>query len=121
VLREQLAHNLRVRDMVSEVNRLVGSLRAAHTRLQGAGGAAADTLRRVEAVEAKLLTPAVRYSMPGLQAHIQYLYGMTNQADQKLGRDAVERYQALRKQLDAVQAEARAILGAAAITAAIQD
>jgi hypothetical protein len=63
----------------------------------------------------------VRYSMPGLQAHIQYLYGMTNQADQKIGRDAVERYQALRKQLDALQAEARAALGEAALTAAVSE
>ena len=71
--------------------------------------------RRLDA--AKLLTPSVRYSQPGLQAHITYLYGMTNQADQKVGRDAVERYRVLRRELDAIQAEARAALGATAAAA----
>jgi hypothetical protein len=54
----------------------------------------------------------VRYSEPGLQAQVQYLYGLTSQADQKIGRDAVERYQQLRKEVDAAQAEARKWLGA---------
>jgi hypothetical protein len=46
---------------------------------------------------------------------------MTNQADQKVGRDAVERYQVLRKELDAIQAEARSVLGAAGVAAARDD
>jgi hypothetical protein len=36
---------------------------------------------------------------------------MTNQADQKVGRDAIERYRDLRKELDARLAEYRAITG----------
>jgi hypothetical protein len=39
---------------------------------------------------------------------------MTTQADQKVGRDAVARYEALRKELDAVLAELRPLLGPAA-------
>src|SRR3712207_7516023 len=54
--------------------------------------AAADTLERLNALEARLVTPPVRYSQPGLQSHISYLYGLTTRADQKVGRDAVERY-----------------------------
>ena len=75
-LREQLAHNLRVRDLVSDANRAAARLRQARTRLADATGAAADTLQRLRAIEAKLLTPPIRYSTPGLQAHIQYLYSM---------------------------------------------
>jgi hypothetical protein len=127
VLREQLAHNLRVRDMVSETNRLVARVRASRTRLNGAGPGTVqnDSLKLLQALEAKLVTPAIRYSRPGLQAHIQYLYGLTMQADQKVGRDAVERLQVLRRELDAVQAEARRLIGpeptTTAATAAATD
>ena len=111
VLRAQLAHNLKVRDMVSETNRLVARLRAARTRLAAAGAAQEDSLRLVQALEGKLVTPSIRYSRPGLQAHVNYLYGMTLQADQRVPRDAVERLQVLRRELDALQAEARRLLG----------
>ena len=110
-LREQFQHNVRVRDMVTEVNQLVANVEAARQRLRNAGGAAADTLRRLDDLRAKLVTPSIRYSKPELQAHIQYLYSLTTQADQKIGRDAIERYQVLRKELDQRQAEARALLG----------
>jgi hypothetical protein len=42
--------------------------------------------------------------------HITYLYGMTNATDQKVGRDAVERYTYLRKELDRRIAELDSIL-----------
>jgi len=115
-LREQFQHNMRVRDMVSEVNQLVANVETARQRLRNAGGAAADTLNRLEALRAKLVTPPVRYSKPELQAHIQYLYSLTTQADQKIGRDAVDRLKVLRAELDQRQAEARALLGAKAVS-----
>nr|MBA3671850.1 hypothetical protein [Gemmatimonadaceae bacterium] len=93
-LGEQLAYNLRVRDLVSDANRAVVSLKAARARL--------GPTDEIVALERALVTPAVRYSRPGLQAHIAYLYGMTNGADQRIGRDAVERYAELRQALDAL-------------------
>jgi hypothetical protein len=69
----------------------------------------------VNAIAARLITPAVRYSQPGLQSHIQYLYDLTSGADQKVGRDAVARYGVLRQQLDAILAEVRSVLGADAL------
>jgi hypothetical protein len=111
-LRAQLEHNLRARDLVSDVNLAVARLQRAKRRLQnGAGPAAADTLRRLNAIEAKLVTPAVRYSTPGLQAHITYLYGMTTRADQRVGRDALERYRVLRRELDGVLTELDGVIG----------
>ncbi len=111
-LREQLAHNQRVRDLVSEVNQSVWRVEAARRRLVGATGAAADTLARLDSLRATLETPPVRYSRPGLQAHIEYLYGLTTAADQKIGRDAVERYRTLRASMDAVRRDVDALLGA---------
>jgi photosystem II stability/assembly factor-like uncharacterized protein len=115
-LREQFQHNMRVRDMVSEVNQLVANVDAARQRLKGAGGAAADTLKRLDDLRAKLVTPAIRYSKPELQAHIQYLYSMTTQADQKIGRDAIDRLKVLRTELDQRQAEAKQLLGVKAVS-----
>jgi hypothetical protein len=53
----------------------------------------------------------VRYGKPGLQAHITYLAGMTANVDQKIGRDAVERYAVLKKELDDVRVEVDRLLG----------
>jgi hypothetical protein len=110
-LRAQYEHNARMRAMVEEVNGLVTRVRQAQTRLKDARGAAADTLKQVNALADKLITPPIRYSKPGLQAHISYLAGMTTGTDQKVGRDAIERYEVLRKELDAIKAEASRVLG----------
>ena len=66
------------------------------------------TAAKARAIYEQLVnTPeGVRYSKPGLQAHISYLGGMTTGVDQKIGRDAIERYQVLKKELDALKAEA---------------
>ena len=106
VMQEQFDFSTKARDLVSEVNQLVAGVRSAKQRLANATGVAADTLRMITALEQKLVTPPVRYSKPALQAHIQYLYSITNQADQKPGRDWYERYDVLRKELDAVKGEA---------------
>jgi hypothetical protein len=110
-LRDQFDHNMRVRDLVSDVNHAVARLRDAHTRLRDASGVAADTVEKIRALEARLVTPPIRYSTPALQAHITYLYGMTNQADQRVGRDAKERYVVLRRELDAVLTQINQLLG----------
>jgi len=110
-LREQFDHNMRVRDLVSDVNKAVARVRAEQTKLRGASGGAADKLAKLNELASHLITPPVRYSKPELQAHITYLYGMTNTADQKIGRDAAERYGVLRKELDQRIAELNQILG----------
>jgi len=104
-LQEQFAHNVRMRAMVAEVNALIARARAAETRLAAAGASAADTLAAVRRVlRDQLMTQPVRYGKPGLQAHIQYLSGMTARVDQKVGRDAIERADVLKRELDAATA-----------------
>ncbi|MGH7553407.1 MAG: WD40/YVTN/BNR-like repeat-containing protein, partial [Longimicrobiales bacterium] len=110
-LREQFDHNVRMRQMVQEVNRLAQRVQQAQQRLRNATGAAADTARAVAAVAPKILTEPVRYGKPGIQAHISYLAGMTNGTDMKIGRDAIERYNVLRRELDAIRAEVERALG----------
>ena len=66
-----------------------------------------------QAIAEQIFTPPVRYSKPGIQAHITYLYSMTGQADQRVPRDAVNRHTELRKQLDAIQLQLSKLLGPA--------
>ncbi len=110
-LRAQFDHNMKTRDLVSDVNRVVARVEAAQKRLASAGGAAADTAKQLEPIADELLTPPIRYSKPGLRDHITYLNGMTNSVDQKVGRDAIERYQTLRKELDDMKAKLNRVLG----------
>jgi photosystem II stability/assembly factor-like uncharacterized protein len=110
-LTEQFEHNMRMRQLVTDVNQLVARVRDAESKLRSATGADAEKVKQVEAIASKLLTEPVRYGKPGLQAHITYLAGMTTSADQKIGRDAVERYDVLKKQLDAIRADVDRLLG----------
>jgi photosystem II stability/assembly factor-like uncharacterized protein len=106
-LQEQFEHNMRMRELVTSVNQLVTRVREAQNKLRTSGGDPA----RVTALAAKLLTEPVRYGKPGLQAHITYLAGMTTNVDQKIGRDAIERYEVLKKEFDAWRQEADQVLG----------
>ena len=110
-LREQFEHNMKMRAMVQEMNGIAQRLQSAQQRLRGAAGAAADTLTRVNAVAAKVFSEPVRYGKPGLQTQINYLAGMSSRADQKIGRDVIERHGVLRKELDAITAEVNRVLG----------
>jgi photosystem II stability/assembly factor-like uncharacterized protein len=110
-LREQYEHNVRMREMVAEVGRVANRVRQARTRLRSGGSA--DSLAKVDSLATTLFGPdeGVRYGRPGLQTQITYLAGMTARVDQRIGRDAVDRYQVLRKGLDALQAAVLRVLG----------
>ena len=110
-LREQYQHNLRIRDMSADVQKLQGRLQAAQARLANASGPAADTLAKVRSILSRVLDQPIRYGKPGVATHIRYLAGMTTGADQKVGRDAIARAAVLRKELDGLIAEADRALG----------
>ena len=106
-LREQFEHNMQVRDLVSDVNKTVARLRAAQVQFKTND----SILPRLNELSSHLVTPIIRYSQPELQTHITYLYNMTNNTDQKVGLDALERLKTLRKELDERVAELNKILG----------
>ena len=109
-LQEQFEHNMRLRELVNSANQIAARVRDAQARLRSESGTDGDTANRLNAIASKLFTPPVRYSKPGLQAHITYLAGMTANIDQKIGRDAVERYEVLRKDLDEIRVELERML-----------
>jgi photosystem II stability/assembly factor-like uncharacterized protein len=98
-LREQYLHNLRMRDMTAEVQRL-------QARLQRAGDNP-----QAKAILSRIQDQPIRYGKPGLATHVRYLAGMTTGADQKIGRDAIARYQVLRRELDGLIAETDRTIG----------
>ncbi len=94
-VREQVELALLARDALSEA-------RMAASRLEAAmeSGSSAE----LEAIHDDLVTDPIRYSRPMLADQIAYLAGNLDTADQPPGRDAVERYEELRGQLDDVLA-----------------
>ena len=110
-LQEQFHHNLTMREMVAEVGELVDRVREAQQELEGATGADERKAEALNEVAEELITGPIRYSAPGLQTHIQYLAGMTSRVDQKVGRDAFERYEVLRAELDDLTEAVNRILG----------
>ena len=109
-LREQFEHNMRMRELVNGVNQLASRVREAQARLRAESVTDSDRTKGLNVIAAKLLTPSVRYSKPGLQTHITYLAGMTANSDQKIGRDAIERYEVLRKELEEIRSELDRVL-----------
>src|ERR1041385_3054774 len=108
---EQYEHNMRMRELVSGVNQLVARVRDFQKSTQAvAASGGPDATARINAVAAKLFTEPVRYGKPGLQAHITYLASMTANVDQKIGRDAIERYEVLKKEFEALRTEAGQML-----------
>ena len=116
VLAAQFAHNVRARDLVTDAQALAFDIAAGLTRLgtDSAAPGAAERLSRLRALQSVLAGERVRYGRPGLLAEVRYLYGETTQADQPVGRDAVERVAELRRAVDARRREAASPLGAPA-------
>ena len=108
-LKEQFEHNMRMRELSNAVGQAVSRVSEAQKKF-AAAGAPGEQAKQLDEISKKLLTERVRYGKPGLQAHIQYLAGMTTGTDQKVGRDALERYAVLKKELDAITAELDKIL-----------
>ena len=104
---EQYEHNLKMRELTASVADTLNRVRAARTQLGTGAGADAAKAKRINEIYDEIVnTPeGVRYNKPGLQEHVNYLAGMTSRVDQKIGRDAIERYQTLKKQLDDIRAE----------------
>ena len=93
---------------MTNVNQLVNRVREAQNKSRN------DT--RLNALAAKLLSEPVRYGKPGLQAHVTYLASMTANVDQKIGRDAIERYEVLKKEFEGLRTEVDQVLGPAPST-----
>ncbi|WP_144037077.1 hypothetical protein [Sphingomonas sp. TZW2008] len=102
-------HNVRVLKLVNDTNLAVSRV----TQAQAALATAPDPAREqaLVPIAKRLITPKIRYSKPGLQTHVIYLYNQTNNADQKVPADAAARLVELRAQIDAVTADLDRAIG----------
>ena len=107
----QLEHNLRVMDLLSDTNKVVARIKAEQAKEKKDKTENSDQAKQLQVVADKLITPTIRYSQPALQTHVSYLYSENTRTDQKVGHDAIQRYEFLRKQIDALIAEVNRILG----------
>jgi photosystem II stability/assembly factor-like uncharacterized protein len=107
-LEAQYQHNLRVGKLAADTS-------AAATRLRAALKDTTDPakLATLNRIAARLLTPPVRYSPPGLDTHVRYLASQTADFDGKVGNHPTERYAELRAAIDAIVRELDAALGPA--------
>jgi hypothetical protein len=106
-LQEQYEHNMRVHALLEEANAAVARVRAAQKQIPESS----PIRPALDSIADRLITQPVRYGKPGLQAHIQYLSGMTARTDMKIGRDAIERYGVLKTELAAVLKDLARVLG----------
>jgi hypothetical protein len=102
------AHDLRVR-ATNHRNRDRRTNRAARRSAPGGRAAGRGRVRHSALSDTKLSSADICRPLQPARPAGAHLYGLTTQADQKVGRDAVERYAVLRRELDAAQAEARAV------------
>ncbi|MBE1608207.1 WD40/YVTN/BNR-like repeat-containing protein [Actinopolymorpha pittospori] len=106
-LNEQLGLSKKIVDTLSQARRTAARIETAQQNLADETGPEADKARQQLAeLEATIVTDPNEpsYPQPMLIDQIDYLYGMTTHADQKLGRDAFTRYGQVHDQLnDAVK------------------
>jgi photosystem II stability/assembly factor-like uncharacterized protein len=104
-LADQFNHNMRVLALLNDVNHLVARLKIEETKIHTDKAESSDKGRSLQSLSDKLITPKIRYSQPALQTHVAYLYSMTTRTDQKIARDAEERYIELKRQVDEAKAD----------------
>jgi hypothetical protein len=95
------------------MNRIVARIRAAQAKMKADKTDGSEQAQQLKAIADKVITPAIRYSQPALQTHVTYLYGENNRTDQKVGKDALDRYVELRKEVDTVSSDLNRVLGPA--------
>jgi hypothetical protein len=88
---------LEARDTLSRARALVAQLdRAVKNAVPGSQ---AET--RLQAVQREVATVPIRYSRPMLADQLEYLYANLSRADQRPGKDALDRYDELSRALEA--------------------
>jgi hypothetical protein len=105
ILAEQTAFNLKVRDAISDANKLADRLRKAMdsgSTGRNSAGAAPDALK---ALYDKLVNKPGAYTPNMLIAQLQNVARVAGSADQKVGASAIERFAQLQKELAAVTSE----------------
>jgi hypothetical protein len=109
-LKEQYDHNVKMREMVNETQKVAARIRAARTKAQQTNDPNLPAIRQL-GVDMFGAGEGIRYGQPGLLTQITYLAGMTQRVDQKIGQDAIDRYAVLKKELEQLELRVNKVLG----------
>ncbi|MCH8245492.1 MAG: hypothetical protein IH951_03690 [Bacteroidetes bacterium] len=104
-LDEQLAFNLKVRDLMSQANQLVAqidsTLESLESLIEDKNGRALEIEEGLDRIYAELVTDdSESYPPPMLLNQLSYLRGMTSSADQAPGQDGYRRLEELRAEVE---------------------
>ncbi len=110
-LKEQFEHNQRTRRLVADANQLAARLRDAQAKAQSDSAADRTKASQLDAIAAKLFPNRSGMASPVFRRTSPTSPGMTTGADQKIGRDALERYATLRKELDELGSDLDRVIG----------
>ncbi len=114
-LRAQEQLTLVVVELESQAKRLLAAVKAEQkTIAEEVEKEKRKALRKQEQLqelEAQLDTPEGRYRQPMLTAQIRYLRGMLEGADQRPGKDAVARYETLKKEFNELVKQWQDVMG----------
>lgn len=104
----QLTFQLKVRDLLSEARKLEHTLEESIKELKSSKNKSSTLttkLQKEEAVLKKLKTRDGIYEQPMFIDQLSYLYGMGNDAAQRIGNDTKDRFEALRLQFEQLKNE----------------
>jgi hypothetical protein len=107
-LQAQYELALKVARLAADVQQLQAELRSARQRLEQAGNSAA--LQQLAALERRVVNqPGQAYPQQMLAAQVNYLNGIVTRGDNRPHRDAFERHDELRAELDSIRAALAAL------------
>ena len=104
----QVAFQLKIRDKITETNRLQQRIEESIAELKGKKELSQSEQARLKGMEealSRIDTEEGIYMQPMLADQWRYLYSMMNQADQAPGKDALDRFTALSDLLESVKAQ----------------
>lgn len=105
-VKEQLAFNLKLVELISEARKLEAQLNKELDALKKKEALSSSEKARKEALTntlAKLRKEDITYPQPKLIDQMEYLYYMTNSADQQLGKDALDQFEELKKEFNDIK------------------
>jgi hypothetical protein len=105
----QVEFQLKIRDKITETNQLQQAIEKSISDMKGKKDLSQTEQSRLEGLKetlSRIETEEGIYMQPMLADQWRYLYSMMNQADQAPGKDALDRYEALSRELASIKSGA---------------
>ncbi len=106
-MQAQEALALQVRDLATQTNRMADQVDKEYKKLkkemeesEGADGKMKQRMSKLEELKKALITESGRYMRPVIVDQVRYLSSMIDRADQMPGKDAFDRYEELKKEVE---------------------